>query len=77
MNFASDFSGARTLPSVVMASVFPEVICEMPQHKSVFVVMFAFKYFSCIVSATWWYFVVGCFAICLAFFVWLVGWFIF
>lgn len=41
----------------------PEAICEVPQHISVFVVLFAFKYFCCIcniVSAIWWYFDVGC-----------------
>lgn len=41
----------------------PEAICGVPQHISVFVVLFAFKYFCCIcniVSAIWWYFVVGC-----------------
>lgn len=35
------------------------MICEVPQHISVFVVLFALKYFCCIVSAIWWYFDVG------------------
>lgn len=37
---------------------FPETICKVPQHMSVFMVLFAFKYFCCIcntVSAIWWY----------------------
>lgn len=48
VNFASDFSGARTLSFMVMAFFFQEVISEMPKLKSVFMVLFAFEYFFCI-----------------------------
>lgn len=61
MNFASDFGGGQDFAfSGDGFCFFPEVICEVPQHRSVFVVLFAFKYFCYTVSAIWWYFV-GCF----------------
>lgn len=48
LSFANDLSGARILLLVVISGFLPEVICEVPQHISVFVVLFAFKYFCCI-----------------------------